>query len=177
MVEAFNQSRQSSQLNPALRMNDPQTRRPQLAPTIAIAASCLGLFSACGIGARNTYVPPPPPPVAPILLSAHNLTFDPIPVGSISSAQTLTLKNTSSQPVVINMIRLSSTDSFSKTTDCGHELTAGQSCTISTTFNPQSEGSLSGRINIFTIGFKDVIVLLQGTGAHPPSPPKETPPS
>jgi hypothetical protein len=176
-MEALNHIEHSSPLNPALRMNDIQTKRPRLAPTLAIVAACIGLFSACGIGGRNNYVPPPPPPLAPIDVSPHTLTFNLTPVGSTSPAQQLTLKNTSAQPIVIEGIRLSITDSFTKTTDCGHQLAAGQSCTIAIAFNPQSEGSMGAQINVFSLGFQHLIVLLHGTATPRPQPPQNTPPS
>jgi hypothetical protein len=158
-------------------MNDIQPKHPRLAPTIAIVASCVGLFSACGLGSRNDYVPPPPPAVSPIEISPRGLAFDPIPVGSVSPPQQLTLKNTSGQPIAITALPISRSDSFLRTTDCGHQLAAGQTCTVSVTFNPQSEGSLTAQFNVFTLGFQIVTIPLRGTGTPRPQAPQKTPPS
>jgi hypothetical protein len=159
-------------------MNDIAVRPPRLAPTIAIVASCVGLFSACGIGARNnSYLPPPPPPRSPIKISPPGLAFDPLPVGSISPAQQLTLKNTSSQSIPIADISISRHDSFIRTTDCGHQLLGSKSCTVNIAFNPQSEGSLDTQMNIFSPGFQSVYVILRGTGTPRPQAPQMTPPS
>lgn len=151
------------------RMNDIHTNRPRLAPTIAIVVSCVGLLSACGAGARNTYTPPPPPPpVSPIVLSTHVLTFDPTPVGATSPGMRVTLKNTSSGFMQIATLPASNPDSFARTTDCGHRLAGGESCAVEILFNPQTEGKISAQIDVVCTGFQTLTILLYGEGRPRP---------
>jgi Abnormal spindle-like microcephaly-assoc'd, ASPM-SPD-2-Hydin len=158
-------------------MNDNQTKQSRLAPTIAIVVSCIGLFSACGIGVHDKYVPPPPPPIGPIVASTHILTFDPTPIGAISPAKQLTFKNTSAQPIPIRVAEVLHPEGFARTTDCGDQLAAGESCTVNVTFNPQDPGSLNAQIIVFSHGFQPVIVLLRGASTRQHQAPKDTPPS
>lgn len=85
-------------------------------------------------------------PKTSVRLSQTSLTFPAQSVGTTSPAQTITLTNTGSLPLVISGI--SSNPVFAETNTCGSAVKAGASCTISVTFTPNSVGSASQRMNI-----------------------------
>jgi hypothetical protein len=92
------------------------------------------------------------------------LTFASQIVGSSSTAQTVTVKNTGSAALMPNWI--TARGDFSETDDClDATLAAGSSCAIQVVFTPTATGSRTG---ILTIGANvdggDLTVALSGTG-------------
>jgi len=80
------------------------------------------------------------------VLSASYLSFGGQPVGTTSAAQTLTLSNPGSAPLLISSIVASG--DFSQTNSCGSSLAAGSSCVITVTFTPAVAGTRSGSLTL-----------------------------
>jgi hypothetical protein len=74
------------------------------------------------------------------------LTFASQTVGTTSSAQAVTLKNTGTAALTLSSIAASG--SYAQTNTCGTSLAANASCTISVTFTPTSSGTLTGAITL-----------------------------
>jgi hypothetical protein len=84
---------------------------------------------------------------APVVsLSRTSLTFPAQKLGTSSSAQSVTLKNTGSASLTITSFRLSG--NFSQTNTCGSSVAAGASCTLSVTFRPTAAGTRTGAVTI-----------------------------
>ena len=103
-----------------------------------------------------------PPAVS---LSIADLTFADRPVGTTSTAQTVTLTNNGEGVFTISSITVSG--DFAQTNDCA-SLAASASCTFNVTFTPTAGGARTG---ILTIDSNDPsspqIVALSGTGIAP----------
>jgi hypothetical protein len=98
--------------------------------------------------------------------SATSLTFAPLPVGTSSPVQHLTLTNTG--PVVLNISSLAITggvSDFTQTNNCGSFLSAGASCTINVTFKPSTGGARSAAVSLVSDSTPAApAVTLSGTG-------------
>jgi hypothetical protein len=87
-------------------------------------------------------------------LSTQSLSFSPQAVGTTSAAQTVTLSNTSSQPLLIYGIKVFDgfgrpyAGDFSASNNCGKNLAAGQSCSIAVSFTPTGTGARTGSVSI-----------------------------
>jgi Abnormal spindle-like microcephaly-assoc'd, ASPM-SPD-2-Hydin len=83
-------------------------------------------------------------------LSPLSLSFTPQLTGAVSGAQSETVTNTGSSPVLINRIALTGTNAadFSQSNTCVSSLAAGANCTISVTFTPSQFGPRSASITI-----------------------------
>ena len=79
-------------------------------------------------------------------LSAATLTFAEQVVGTSSSAQTLTLKNTGTG--VLTLGTISASTQFLQTHTCTNTLAAGSSCKISVRFAPTLQGILEGTLTV-----------------------------
>lgn len=88
-------------------------------------------------------VPPPVMTVSPV-----SLTFGSQNVGTTSSAQALTVTNTSHSPMKI--VAVSAMGDFAETDNCASSspLAVSGSCTINITFTPAAVGSRQGSVNI-----------------------------
>jgi hypothetical protein len=97
---------------------------------------------------------------------ATGFSFNPQPVGTASAAETATLTNTGSSPVVINSVATSG--EFSQTNTCGSSLAAGANCTISATFTPSQLGPQTSQITVNdgTVGSPHLLSL-KGIGLAP----------
>lgn len=87
-----------------------------------------------------------PSPIATASLAASTLTFTSQPVGSTSSAQTVTLNDTGTAPLAITSITASG--DFTATNTCGTTVAAGGGCTINITFTPTAGGARTGSLAI-----------------------------
>jgi hypothetical protein len=79
-----------------------------------------------------------------VTLSPSSLTFGTQLRGTTSPAQNVTLTNTGTASLTITGIRPSAY--YSETNNCQSSLAAGASCTISVTFNPAANGTITGTI-------------------------------
>jgi len=104
---------------------------------------------------------------APVVsLSPTSLTFSAQRVGTSSSAQSVTLKNTGSATLSITSITVSG--DFSQTNTCGSSVAAGASCTLSVTFKPTAAGTRTGAVTITDNASPATqTVSLTGTGTAP----------
>jgi hypothetical protein len=94
-----------------------------------------------------------------------SLTFASQVYGSTSSAQTVTVKNTGSQPLTI--LSIAATGDFSAAGSCaGNTVQPGGSCTVQVSFTPGGVGNQTGTLTIDTnVSGGELTVSLSGTGA------------
>jgi sugar lactone lactonase YvrE len=114
------------------------------------------------LGAATTAAPT-------VQISATSLNFNSEPVGSTSTAQTVTLTNSGTAALAISTI--SASGDFAETQTCGSSVAAGSSCTVSVTFTPTAAGNRSGTLTISdNASGSPQTVVLSGTGTTPVSP-------
>jgi len=101
-------------------------------------------------------------------LSATSVTFPATLQGSTSSPLTVTLTNSGSATLTISTITLGGTNAanFGETNNCGLTLSAGSSCTISTTFSPATTTTYTATVTVTdsATGSPQTIAL-QGSGS------------
>lgn len=91
------------------------------------------------------------------------LTFKKQAVGTKSAAQKVTLTNTGEASLKISSMKVAG--QFGMSSNCGKGVAAGNSCTISVTFSPQSQGAKSGTITVNdSASSKPMVIELSGTG-------------
>ncbi len=101
-----------------------------------------------------------------VSLSPTSLTFSSRAVGTSSSAQSVTLKNTGKAALRISSIKTSG--DFSQTNSCSASVTVGASCTIRVTFKPTTAGTRTGAVTITDNASPATqTVSLTGTGRGP----------
>jgi sugar lactone lactonase YvrE len=106
-------------------------------------------------------------------LSPTTLSFGSVATGVTTSAQTLTLSNTSSAALNISGISIGGTNpsDFAETNTCGATLAAGASCTISVTFTPSSAASFAATVSVADNATgSPQTAALSGSGTIPPAP-------
>jgi trimeric autotransporter adhesin len=86
-----------------------------------------------------------------------------------TAAQTTTVTNTGTEPVTLSGVNQAGSTDFTRSTGAGHcssstTLTAGQSCTVSATFDPSSVGGKTGSITLTSSQVPDIVISLSGTG-------------
>ncbi len=83
-------------------------------------------------------------------ITPPNLDFGTELAGTNSSSRNITLSSTGSATLSISNIGISGADSsdFSQTNNCGTDVAAGTSCTISVIFSPTSTGTMSASVSI-----------------------------
>ena len=98
--------------------------------------------------------------------SSYILNFGTVEVGSTSPPQPVTLTNGANSPLTISSI--SAAAPFAQTNNCGNNLAAGASCTISVVFAPTGEGTEGGSltVNDSAVGGSQVVAL-SGFGSEP----------
>jgi hypothetical protein len=79
-------------------------------------------------------------------LSPASLTFANQLVGTISSAQTVTLSNTGSAG--LNIGSIATAGDYTQTNNCGGSLDAGTSCSINVIFKPANTGARAGTLSV-----------------------------
>jgi hypothetical protein len=107
---------------------------------------------------------------AVVSLSPTSLAFGSQPVGTPSTAQTLTLSNTGSTALSITSLAMTGTNAsdFAQTTTCGSSVAAGSNCTISVTFTPAASGSRTASVSITdNASGSPQTVSLSGAGTAP----------
>jgi len=81
-----------------------------------------------------------------VTLSVPNLNFSPQPVGTTSSAQTVTVTNSGTANLSISGISV--TGAFTQTNTCGPSLVPQATCAISVVFAPTAAGTASGSLKV-----------------------------
>ena len=115
----------------------------------------------------NNFIGASTTPSSAASLSPDSLSFGNQGVGVTSSAQTVTLKNTSASALSISGLAVKGTNAgdFAQTNNCPSSLAAGASCTISVTFRPAAGGARSGYIVLTdSSGDSPQDIVLSGTG-------------
>jgi hypothetical protein len=99
-------------------------------------------------------------------VSSSSLTFAPQALNVASAPLSITLKDTSALALPITFISLTSPGGqvFSETNDCGSDVAAGGSCSISISFDPTAAGVASAALGVDTGGGSSNIQLY-GTGS------------
>ena len=99
-----------------------------------------------------------------VTLAPATLAFPTLPVGTHSSAQIVTLENTSSS--ALNISSIQAAGDFSQTNDCPASLAVGTSCSMNVTFTPTSSGARAGTITITdSAPGSPQVISLSGTGS------------
>ena len=100
-----------------------------------------------------------------LTLMPSTLSFGSQPVGTSSPPQTVTLTNYWTAAVSIGKIQINS--GFAQTNNCGTDVPAGGSCTISVTFTPTHKGSTTQPLRVYDKGgASPQTVSLSGTGTN-----------
>ena len=95
-----------------------------------------------------------------ITISPGPLTFPSQTIGTVSSAQTLTVTNTGTTPLAIDSISISG--DFLQTNTCGASLAPSGACAVMLTFGPTAAGDRKGNLTVTTSGVP-VTVPVAGT--------------
>ena len=103
-----------------------------------------------------------PPPMSHLVLSPAALAFGNQVVGSTSTAQTVTVKNTGTGPATITGVAPSGDFSIANNT-CPAALPVGSSCTVAVTFAPTVVDARAGTLTITADG-TGYSTTLNGTG-------------
>jgi Abnormal spindle-like microcephaly-assoc'd, ASPM-SPD-2-Hydin len=107
---------------------------------------------------------------ATVGLSTTLVDFGTVPINTTSAPQVVTLTNTGTVPLIINSIALGGANpaQFAQTNNCPigvASLSAGSSCTITVTFNPNRRAVRSATITIRDNGTgSPQTIALTGTG-------------
>ncbi|WP_348264971.1 choice-of-anchor D domain-containing protein [Telmatobacter sp. DSM 110680] len=94
-----------------------------------------------------------------------SVTFASQPVGTTSSAESITLTNTGGIALAVSTI--AATTNFGETDNCtGHAVSAGGSCLIQVAFTPGGAGNLTGQLTISAnVSGGQIVIPLSGSGA------------
>jgi hypothetical protein len=103
----------------------------------------------------------PPYPGSGVTVAPGALNFGSVPVGSTSSAQTVTVSNPTGSAASVSSI--AATGDFAQTSTCGSSIAANGSCTVSVTFKPTATGARTGTLTVNAGGTSNS-VSLSGTG-------------
>ncbi len=83
---------------------------------------------------------------AQVTLSPAALKFMGAPIGTMSSAQAVTVTNSGTAAMTIASIQ--ATGNFAETNNCGSSLAEAASCTVMVTFDPQAAGAQTGTLTL-----------------------------
>lgn len=105
---------------------------------------------------------------AQITVSPTSLTFPPTTVGATSAAQTVTMTNSGTTPLVVSSITAPSTE-FSMTQSCVATWAPGATCAISLRYAPTAVGNASGNLTIASnaVNAATKTVPVTGTAVSP----------
>ena len=87
-------------------------------------------------------------PSAGVALSPSSLTFAGQLQGSPSAAKTITLLNSGTAALTLNLNGITTSGDFGVTHNCGTGPAAGASCTLYVVFTPMAVGNLTGSVSI-----------------------------
>jgi hypothetical protein len=123
-----------------------------------------GAFQGQLTGSTNTFVAKIGTGIAPtVSLSPDILQFSPLPVGSTSQPQQVTVRNMSNLTLALESI--SASGDFASSGNCGPSLPPTGICTLSVTFTPSTVGTRAGLIQSSDSGTSSPqLVSLSGTG-------------
>ena len=113
--------------------------------------------------------------LAPLTVLPTSITSYSANVGAISAYQTITLKNTTTNPITISSFQLSG-DFQQTSTNCGatsatpppYTLAGGASCSLTVSFSPTIGGTRTGQLQVYdSVPTSPQVVNLSGTGNAP----------
>jgi hypothetical protein len=110
-------------------------------------AVCVAILMGTGFPRDSVQAAPPPASGPALQITPTAVTFPPQAVDTVSPPQVITLTSTGSTQVQISDIYISGID-FADTHNCGANLPAGASCSISITCKPATVGPRLGTISI-----------------------------
>ncbi len=153
-------------------MTDAPADRRHLYQTIALVASALGLFVACGLGARPSIPAGPPPPRANLSISAETLIFGPTVVKTQSPTQQVVFTNNDIEPLTFSYTE----DLYKRTfhidsNTCVGAIPRGSSCTLTFSFRPRRPGRFYTAIDFYIRDRSPATVRLEGEGIPAPKNP------
>jgi len=100
------------------------------------------------------------------ILNPLTVNFGNVTVGTTSGEQDITLTNSGTAD--LNITSITASAGFSQTNDCGSVVIAGDFCTISVTFSPNSTGAVVGSLTVVDdASGSPHVVTLNGTGVGP----------
>jgi hypothetical protein len=79
-----------------------------------------------------------------VVLNPQSLQYSALSVGSVSPAQTVVLRNMGSS--ALSIASITATGDFAETDNCGNNVSAASSCSLSITFAPTAGGARTGSI-------------------------------
>lgn len=117
----------------------------QLLASLSLSLILMLGFASCGGGGSN-----PTQGVPAASLSASAVSFAGQAVGAATPAVGVTLTNSGSAALSITSFSITGTNSgeFSQTNNCGSNVAAGGSCTVTLTFNPTTTGSRTALLSV-----------------------------
>ena len=124
--------------------------RRQRATAVILSTACIALALSITDNARGSPQAPPFFLRGATAVSPTSLAFGSQHVGTTSTAQTVTLRNTGNAALSITSLALTGTNgsNFAETNTCGKSLAAGAHCTISVTFTPSASGNRTASLSI-----------------------------
>jgi hypothetical protein len=105
------------------------------------------------------------------------LTFGsptPVPQGTVSDPQQVTITNNGSAPLEVRGFSLSGAnpaDFFTADTTCLRPVPEGSSCSVNVRFSPQAQGARAATLTALTNATTNPTVSLTGTAGQPPTGP------
>lgn len=134
---------------------------------ILMAAFLCLCVAGCGTETRQAIATAPA-----ASLSSRSLAFAPARVGTAEAGAPVMLTNSGGRPLMLSSFVLSDEKDFRLASTCGSELLAGESCTLTVQFLPQSAATLTGTLTITDndggVNGQQQIVVLNGTGTPVP---------
>ena len=100
---------------------------------------------------------------ASVTLTPSILSFSSTPVGTSSSAQTLTLANSGNETLSISSVQI--TGDFTQVNSCAATLAPNESCTLNITFTPTASGARSATLTVNDNAQGSQTVGLTGAGS------------
>jgi len=111
------------------------------------------------------------PAAAALSVTPSTLSFGSITVGSASSAQSVTLRNTGGAAASgIGLANSNAAEFAVSGNTCGATLNAGATCTLAVTYQPGGTGPDSGTLTFSHAGGSPATVSMTGTGTQAASP-------
>jgi len=108
--------------------------------------------------------------ISPVTLSASNINFGNVLVGSSATAKTVTLTNNQNAPLTNISISIVGASAYSQINTCGTSVPANGHCSISVTFAPTTAGKQTATVNITdSASNSPQTISLTGTGLQPVS--------
>lgn len=142
------------------------------APALSTGSGSIGLLRAATYGRGIWEIPlltAAPPVSAQITMNPDSLNFPNQTVGTISSAQNITISNSGTAPLVVSSLNTSGP--FQETDNCvGTTVAANETCVVQVAFLAAAPGMNTGALTVYAnIAGGQSTAILNGIGAAPAS--------